>query len=546
MHHHMFGVFKKTLIACGLLSMTYACTNDSWESHYLDDPAITTQQVLWDKLLEQDQLSDFRDILDSVKVMSGRKITNVSYADLLRLQYFTVFAPVNGTFNKDSLLALCATVEGNQLVERQFVMTHLSRRPFSLSAGANPTMAFMFNGKHLPLENSALAGVPFIVSQSNVVARNGIIHNLTSAIPYRMNVYEYIKYFPEFERMGGFLTSFEKDSLDERASVPAGLGQDGMLEYVDSVMIEKNELLRYFGLINAEDSAYRMLAPSKAAWNTAYNTVSSYFNYGSILGADSLKRHWTNYALMRDLFFNWNEQESPEDSLVTTQYVYNKRNPSLHVYHKPFEPGGILHNATPLTASNGVIYQTDTWPFNIEQVFFTPILVEAENKRVYKGHNLTTCTYEYRQKITDSISGNGYMYVSELKPTVQPDVTFYIPNTLSGKYDVFVVMLPVNIFSPQEKNTYPNKLAASLTYVQANGQSKTLDCTDEETNLPYFVNDPYRVDTLKLATVTFPTCNYAQTNVTVSLKIKSAKRTQDVRFLHKMGIDCIYLKPRQD
>lgn len=542
----MSRIRKSILVVCGLLILCYACTPDSWDEHYKDDPAIATGKVLWDILAEQDQLSDFREVLDSVKVMNGRKRSSVSYADLLRQQFFTVFAPINGTFNKDSLLALCTTTEGNELVGKRFVMSHLSRRPYSVATGALEVKALMFNGKYLLFANGTLSGIPLIGDKSNLVARNGIVHCIERAVPYYVNLYEFLLDGTEYADMGQFLRTYEKDSLDEYASVPAGLGQDGLLEYVDSVMIEKNELLNYFGLINSEDSSYHMVFPSKAGWDEAYAKVSKYFNFVGIPGADSLKRYWSHYTVMRDLFFNWNEQESPEDSLITTQYVYNARNPKLHVYHKPFDVGGILHNAAQRTVSNGVVYQVDKWPYDIEQVFFTPIVVEAEDPDVYKDHNKVTGTYVYRQKYADSISGSGYMYLSELAASSQPDVTFKIPNTLSGKYDVCLVLLPVSVFAPQEKNVYPNRVSASITYTQANGQSRTVDCIDPVTGLTYYVNDPYRVDTLTLTTITFPTCNYDQKDVTVFLKVKSAKRTQDVRFLHKMGIDCICLKPRQD
>jgi hypothetical protein len=142
-----------------------------------------------------------------------------------------------------------------------------------------------------------------------------------------------------------------------------------VIEYIDSVLIEKNELLNYFGFINSEDSAYRMVVDQ------------SRLGQGVCKGRCLLQfcvhprrrfpeKVLDQLSLMKDLFFNWNLQDAPNDSLITMQY--RERTPELHVFYKPFETGGILANARPLQTSNGLIYEVDEWPYDFEQVFFTP------------------------------------------------------------------------------------------------------------------------------------------------------------------------------
>jgi uncharacterized surface protein with fasciclin (FAS1) repeats len=544
MNMNLLRTIQKYLMGFSVFLLLFACSDDTWNLHYDSNLNQTSDKTLWDQLVLQDSLSDFRTVLDSVKVMNGHKLTSIRYSDLLKEQYFTVFAPVNQSFNKDSLLALCATVAGNKLVEEQFIMSHLSRAPYSLSPYSNKR-AHMLNGKYLPFKDSTLADVPLIVAKSNIVAKNGLIHYVSGQIPYLRNIFESIVELPEFKGMGAYLSKYQKDSLDEAASLIAGVNDMGVPVYVDSVMIEKNQLLGSFGQINSEDSTYHMVAPSKAGWDAAYVTVSKYFNYGAIAGADSLRTYWTNFSLMKDLFFNWTMQLSPQDSLISNQYYY--KTPKQHVFYKPYAAGGIFNGSVEMKASNGVIHKVNAWPYNLESVFFTPLIAEAESDKNIRWVSKDSFNVYQRQYFADSVSNNGYLEVIPKTPAVQTDITFSIPNTLSGKYDVGVVMLPKNITDRTDKRG--NKFSAFLTYNQSNGTTPVVFQCKTKGGLTYFTNNVTKVDTVVLTTISLPSCNYKQTKVTVTVRLKSIVTQKEINaktFTNQMYIDCLYLKPRQD
>lgn len=544
MNMNLLGIIQKYLLIFSVFLLVNACTDDSWNQHYDSNLSQTSDKTLWDQLMAQDSLSDFREVLDSVKVMNGHKMTPIRYSELLKDQYFTVFAPVDHSFDKDSLLALCATSIGNQMVEEQFIMSHLSRSPNSLSPYTN-SMVHMINGKYLPFKDSTLADVPLIASQSNVLAKNGMIHLLNGQIPYVRNIFETIVQLHEYSGMGAYLLKYQKDSLNEAASLIAGVNDLGVPVYVDSVIIEKNQLLNSFGLLNSEDSSFMMVAPSKAGWDEAYVKVAKYFNYGAINGADSLRSYWTNFSLMKDLFFNKTMQLSPQDSLISNQY-WNKT-PKQHVFYNPFLPGGILDGAVPVKASNGIVYKVNAWPFNLESVFFTPIITEAETDKNIRWVSKDSFNVYQRQYFADSVSSNGYLDVVPKTPSVQTDITFSVPNTLSGKYDVCVVMLPRNITERADKRG--NKFSAFVTYNLANGTTPTTLQCKTKAGLTYFQNNVNKVDTVLLNTIAFPSCNYKQTKVTVTVRLKSIVTQKEINaktFTNQMYIDCLYLKPRQD
>ena len=78
--------------------------------------------------------------------------------------------------------------------------------------------------------------------------------------------------------------------------------------------------------------------------------------------------------------------------------------------------------------------------------------------------------------------------------------------------------------------------------VDEEGNAKLYDCGKTKFN-----NDPARVDTLVLAeNFTFPVCNYDQTNMKFTVKLKCnilARETST--FSREMFLDCIYLRPRR-
>jgi len=95
MNMNLLRTIQKYLMGFSVFLLLFACSDDTWNLHYDSNLNQTSDKTLWDQLVLQDSLSDFRTVLDSVKVMNGHKLTSIRYSDLLKEQYFTVFAPVN-------------------------------------------------------------------------------------------------------------------------------------------------------------------------------------------------------------------------------------------------------------------------------------------------------------------------------------------------------------------------------------------------------------------------------------------------------------------
>lgn len=535
----MKNVYKSFLGIC-LLGCLTACSD--WDEHYgtvgTDDASQGTTS-LWQQIKDNPDLSDFAQVLEETKIFRQHRKTPVSYADLLSGgQLFTVIAPVNGTFDKDALLEMVQTAQGDSVVEKSFVQNHLSRSLNSITK--DDKRMLLLNNKYAETADGMVEGIA--ITTPNLRAKNGVLHIAAAHIPYERNLYETLSDDEQLSGIGAVLHRYDEDYFDADNSISSGI-VEGVPIYVDSVIIERNRMLDRLGYINREDSLYWVVAPTKDAWQQVWEETSQYFVYDeSVLKRDSLQHHWTTAALMQDAIFNMHIQEDITDSIVSVPYVRGAVQPGkpvFHVFHKPLEEGGVLYGAEPIQCSNGVVYKTDAWPYTPEETFFREMWCETENNYYLIEEKM--CTYNTRRLATDSISEGAYLQILPEKATSNWELTFRIPNTLSACYDICAVVLPRTITHPDE-TFKPCKFKANINYVDEKGAQQTFNCGNTQ-----FKADPARIDTIVLAeSFYFPACNYDQTGSKVSVKLQcSILPREQANYSREMYLDCIYLRPRK-
>lgn len=532
---------KQFLLASGV----YCCTTvaftacSDWNDHYEGAADAAEGATLWEQLKANPQLSDFCDVLEQTKVYRMHKKTPVSYADLLNGgQSFTVLAPVNNTFNKDSLLQLVQTVVGDSAVEKSFVQNHLTRSLVSSTPDA--TKMLMLNMKNMMMANGMVDDTP--VTVANTKSSNGILHVMQHALPYKHNILEILCDHSQLKDIGANIRSFNEDIFDPTSSVSNGV-IDGVPIYVDSVVYERNRLLENIGLLDAEDSTYLVVVPTTDGWKKVYNETAQYFNYdNSIEKRDSLQQYYTMRALLEDAVFNMTDQKSPNDSLISVPYIhttqsFEKGKKVYHVFQKPFEEGGILYGAQKVQCSNGWVYTTPEWSFKPTDTFFKEIRTEGESTWMITQER--DCSYNSRRQLADSISSGSYLQIIPRTGTSNWELTFRISNTLSGDYDICAVILPQSVAGLS--STKPCKFKATINYVDENNTPQSFNCGNTQ-----FESDPSRVDTIVVAEAFhFPTCNFDQNEVKVTLKLQCSILARETsRYSREMYLDCIYLRPR--
>ena len=521
------------MVTAGLLT---ACS-DSWNDHYDSSDQAAGSESLLRCIEKNPQLSDFLKVARATHLYNNMHATPVTYAELLDAdQSLTVWAPVNGTFNVDSLLSLCGTAQGDSTVATHFMANHISRSLYNMNAATAETVK-MLNDKFLDLTATQLYSSRVVEGSYNIPATNGLLHVISDDAPYTYNIYEGLTSLGQYAHIGQLLKRMEKKELDEDRSIQSGL-VDGRKVYSDSVMVTENDYFRAIGNIICEDSAFMMLVPDANVWNTVYAEASSLFNYGNIEKADSISEYWKTVSLVQDLIFNQNKavNKAPQDSLITAAYSFLDW--PYHVYYKPYDADSLFDRAQlkdSLKCSNGVFYNIANWPFDTRQLYFHPIKTEGE--REANMVNNTLCTTNIRETNNSAISGGGYLDIVPKSSTSNWTATFEVANTLSGTYDICIVTLPKTVYQANSKDTKPNKFKAQLTYTDLDGSKKTVDYGTE------IRSSGTQIDTLLIGRFTFPVCNYRQPDAGVTLQIQCSITNRQTQFSREMYLDCIYLKP---
>jgi len=510
-----------------------------WDDHYENEAANSAELTLWDAIQQRSDLSDFAQVLEKTMVFRQHKKTPVSYADLLKGgRSFTLFAPVNGTFNKDSILSLVTTANGDSAVERFFIMNHLSQN--LVSADGTEKNFRLLNYKNASFADNKVNNVGF--RESNIHSKNGIMHVMDRQLPYMMTIYETLVALPQFKSHGEFLASYNEDEFNESASVSSGI-VDGKKIYIDSVMIERNKLMDRVGRLNAEDSLYYVVIPTEAGWNKAWNTAFECFKYPKTnKDADSLQHFYAYCALMDDAVYSYYQQKAHIESRAypytwIKSYAYPERQ-VIYNYDYPFSPTGIFGSAKErYQCSNGMIFASDEWVFDPTWTYNTYRFVEGENESSVISY--TYCTMTKIDALGDSISSRAFTHIKPSGGNSNWNVTYKLTNALSTTYDVYVRVLPKSVTGGENKR--PCRFTATINYYDEEGKEQHYTFNN---GTPINTN-PNIVDVVKVGTFKIPTCNYGQgdggqPSITLTCSIRA---NENAKYDRNFYLDEIILDP---
>ena len=517
------------------LSVLTSCSD--WNDHYEGALGGSNPNSLIEEIASHEELSDISILLANTKVFRHHKVTETSYADILSGgQSLTLMAPVNGTFNLDSLLTLLETAQGDSAVEHFFVKNHIIRSPHSATEGRYKSL----NGKYVTFTPDNIGGVE--IGQKNISTRNGVLHIMKSPIEYKKTIYETLVLDEEYKDVGAGIASYNEDEFDEDASVSSG-NVDGVPVYVDSVIYERNKMMEAIGLLNAEDSVYYAAIPTNEGWKKAWDKALKYYNYAdNVDKRDSLQKYYTMRALLDDAIFSKTMQASPVDSIISVHY--NRSTPEYHVFYKPYESTGLFGKAKSFkNCSNGILYTYDEWPFDPIQTFFKKIEQEGEYTWDMADYS-TKDTLSITTKIIVGGRVHKGSYV-RLAPAASKygslwRVIYKIPNVLSGKYKVHFVSLSKTIDPTTTDTDKEVRFKATVNYLDQSGKSKEFDCGGQIIGINDY--DEKKVNDLVIAEVDFPVCQYGQSNdVTITIKGNANPKSSAQSSI--IYLDYIYLEP---
>lgn len=564
----MNRIIKNIMLAGALLFAvaSFSSCSDTWNDHYEASADLNYDGTLMGFIDSQAELSDFAQILRA----TGFDI------ELNSEQVLTVMAPKNGTFDKAQYLALIEQGDKDIVID-EFVKNHVCR--YNVSVGDTVQKVTLLNTKNIVVGTLSQMTIDnFGVAKANVSCKNGVVHILNASMPYQYNIYEYLgkdyrENWSEFaaehedcESWYGYLKELYVDSLDESRSVSRGVDENGDNIWVDSVTISNNRILRRLdAYLYREDSTYLTLLPSYEAYNNRYKGIYSLFNWNvsynsDEVARDSISRYYAHYFAMCDLSYNMSESmngtnfSTTQDSLYSS--LFSRSTWPYYVYYNPTHEGGILSQVKEnFKCSNGQVAKIDNYPFPVFTNVFKQIDLQAERRNyVYEDAdnaftNQTTTTYENKTNTADSISGSGYLLVSPATSNRNTEITFQIPNTLSGQYDIYIKFLPPQV-ADTTKAMLPLQFRASIyernetngnypaetrpTYEFLNGTSKNFQTKGTE------------IDSIYVGTYKFNYC-YLNTTPGVLFKLESYVLTsQAKKYTKEMLIDKICFIPNRE
>ncbi|MGM9684618.1 MAG: fasciclin domain-containing protein [Bacteroidaceae bacterium] len=580
----MNRIFKNTVragVIALITSVSLGSCSDTWDDHYESLSGLTYDGSLLGYLQDNPDLSDFVEV---VKVSGFDK-------DLASNQVLTVIAPKNGSFDKQYYLNLIQNGRKKEVID-EFIKNHICR--YNISMGAEEQTVTMMNKKNVKLGTISEGTIEEEnVDKMNVSCSNGVVHVIDGYLPYQFNIYEYLARdwrdnytpaeplpaldeneeaveveLPPYETLYGYLSEMYVDSLDEARSVSRGVDENGDQIWVDSVVISNNKILRRLdAYLYREDSTYITLLPDFDAYNRRFQGIKGLFNFNVSYNSDqavrdSVQRYWAHYYSLCDLSYNMGQHQNihTQDSLFST--AFSRWSWPYNVYYNPYEAEGIMSSVyETIDCSNGQVCRVHEYPFDVYTNVFKKITLEGESRYyIYedgeeKFTNKSSTSYNTVANAADTISGSGYLHVVPAQSSRQTELTFQLPNTLSGQYDIYVKFLPYQVYAPEdtEHTNLPIRFRCSLYERNAtNGafpayNRATVDFySNPEKKDRNFQTDPNCIDSLYIGTYKFNYC-YLNTTPGVLFKIQS-NVTSGVskQFTKEMLIDKIVLIPNRE
>lgn len=530
------------------------CSCSDWDDHYAasSDGNAGTTAYIWENISNNAELSDFAQLVKK----SG--YDEVLSAD----QTYTVWAPVNGSFNYDSL----ALVNDEGLLN-EFVKNHIARNNYQAS-GSTSVNVKMLNDKYLAFTGNGTYTMNGInISKANIPAINGTVHTINGKMDFHPNIYEYMgQGIYQLDSLHDYYHRYDVRILDEENSV-VGPVVNGEVTYLDSVFIETNNLYSTLGAyINREDSSYSMLMPTDEAWNKAKASISSYYNYAPTfqfasfntsaqveevevaIDSEYLKDSLTHLAMVKYLTFNNNLYANPAlktsatglDSVVTT----------TRTVFRSSDADALFEGATRVTMSNGFAFITDSLRMQPWNTWCPPIKIEAERAATQAGFKLTLSNRTIsltnstiNKNVEGSVSGNAYIDIVPSSDYANPEAFFYIPDVLSTTYVVYGVFVPADIQQSNSDAVLPYKMKFEIGYNQADGSLTTMG-----DNSATFVNDTSRVDTICFGEFTFPMAYEGTGSYSPYIRLRNFTTRSELRrgeYDNEIRLDCIMLIPKE-
>lgn len=573
----------------GTVIMAVPGCTDVVDDHYHPGEGNTSAtESLWDIISANPEMSRFKQIAEKATYYRDETHpqANYTFKDMLDgSMLITAWVPTNDAFTEAEFENWMSMTETNgYTVQQQLLGNSISLWRQVATGGGLDTLT-MLNGKKMVFDKNAftMQGLPLDSAYLNTPASNGTLHAIQQPLPFRYNLYEYIKDVHnaadnDLNMFHDFLVANDTTYFDENSSIEGNPDSYGNPTYVDSVYITTNTMfvmnkrfptenntdqyLTYdesFGAnIIGEDSTFIMIMPTDQAWEDAKQMLEPYYNYAakyadseklnqgqavntteprSVSNPDSLKAKSITMDIASPLCFNLHFQPNAggdigrwklDDFLAqkgeSAAYFLNTYGDTLRTDDN-WDKSSIL-DGKQVEVSNGVGIVADKWNFPFK-LYKPDLYVEVDYRSFFNIGNKVGDfqNISFSNTVAESwidsvgrVSENNFYYLTPTSATGNPRFDFKLVGTdgenresevMSGKYDIYVVMVPNfyitstdsivfngdNMYVTAEGDTIPvkHKIRATISY--CNGATNGRDATKQSETIDY---DGTKVDTLLL------------------------------------------------
>ena len=473
-------------------------------------------KTLYEVIMDDPDLTDFVEVLNACGAHCADSLFNQS-------RVYTLWAPVNGTFNKDSIIGETVADEvGNSnrdIVFRSFVEAHIANH----LVPANGTLdddntVLLLNNKNAVFAGNyktgyTFSGVELDPNSTNIRVRNGILHKILSPSEYKYSIWEYLKVAEGVDSVAQYLYSYNVTEFNEGQSI-SGPIVNGEQTFIDSVFTTSNVWLdawRGVGNINNEDSTYIVYVPTDAMWDKMVKHAESHYNYdfsfanmteATKIERDSLRKYYARLNNLKYMSYSLNEQKhvTSSDSMMPA-YRGGKR----ALFAKADLEKNVIFEKE---LSNGTFKIVDAMPYKQTDLWHDTIFLEGENQNMWNfgeevPDEVETLTAYKSQLNKDSMllgaEVSGGAYFSYTRETAANTAKFKIPKVLSAKYHVAIVFVPKNITNDlvDKEKMYQTKMSVKVQ--QSPGKGSAIKLYEATRTKPLYT-DPFKMDTLFLTT----------------------------------------------
>ena len=512
---------KNKILAGAMLfsAMFYGVScDDSVEGLKVTPETPYADKTLYEVMVNDPDLTDFMEVVNSCGAECADSLFNHS-------RVYTVWAPVNNSFNKDSLIEE-VNVGNRDIVFKTFVMAHVSNFLKPAAGSLEDNYVMLLNDKMAKFEGNYTKGYTFAgcaVDYANIRVLNGILHKIAKASEYRYNIWEYINLAEGIDSVASYLYSFNEYRFNEGQSIKGPI-IEGEQTYLDSIFDFNNQWLTPWGGIgnlNVEDSSYTVYFPTNDVWEEQLQKIDKYYNYNRTSKnpvsmdstyRDSLRLYYPHLNLLKYLTYSNVEQrfvDSP-DSIMPV----HRSGKRVEFLKAQLERNVISTKEL----SNGEFKIVDQYPFSPLEICHDTVFMEAENTNMLTGQDegiIAQMKTAYKNQINkDStfkgveISGGAYYQFGDENTKSAVRAEYTIPDILSAKYKLALILVPRNITNSDIKKEDLLPVVLRVTLSQNGKQIK---------NVNNISIDQTRVDTIFLSdkngplVLDMPTCEYYKT-----------------------------------